>query len=52
MSKMNAIGWFDIYVSNLDRAVAFYETVLACKLEPIGDPTWTCPQLIPHPVLI
>lgn len=39
MSKMNAIGWFDIYVSELDRAVAFYETVLGCKLEPIGDPT-------------
>lgn len=39
MSKMNAIGWFDIYVDDLDRAVAFYQTVLACKLEPIGDPT-------------
>ncbi|MEP1205985.1 MAG: VOC family protein [Rhizobiaceae bacterium] len=39
MSKMNAIGWFDIYVSELERAVGFYETVLACKLEPIGDPT-------------
>jgi predicted enzyme related to lactoylglutathione lyase len=39
MSKMNAIGWFDIYVEELDRAVAFYQTVLACKLEPIGDPT-------------
>jgi len=39
MSKMNAIGWFDIYVDDLDRAVSFYETVLACKLEPMGDPT-------------
>ncbi|SNZ20445.1 VOC family protein [Cohaesibacter gelatinilyticus] len=39
MSKMNAIGWFDIYVSDLDRAVTFYETILDCKLEPIGDPT-------------
>lgn len=39
MTKMNAIGWFDIYVSDLDRAVGFYETVLNTKLEPIGDPT-------------
>lgn len=39
MSKMNAVGWFDIYVNELDRAVAFYETVLGCKLESMGDPT-------------
>ncbi len=39
MPKMNAIGWFDIYVADLDRATAFYETVLNCTLEPIGDPT-------------
>ncbi|MBL4598951.1 MAG: VOC family protein [Rhizobiaceae bacterium] len=39
MSKMNAVGWFDIYVNNLDRAVAFYEAVLGGKLEPIADPT-------------
>jgi predicted enzyme related to lactoylglutathione lyase len=39
MTKMNAVGWFDIYVDDLDRAVAFYETVLATKLEAMGDPT-------------
>lgn len=39
MSKMNAIGWFDIFVNDLDRAVAFYETVLGRRLEAIGDPT-------------
>lgn len=39
MTKMNAVGWFDIYVGDLDRAVAFYETVLDRKLEPMGDPT-------------
>ena len=39
MANMNAVVWFDIYVDNLDRAVAFYEAVLACKLEPMGDPT-------------
>ena len=36
---MNAIGWFDIYVNDMDRAVAFYESVLDSKLEAMGDPT-------------
>lgn len=36
---MNAVGWFDIFVEDLDRAVAFYQTVLGCTLDPIGDPT-------------
>ena len=39
MTKMNAVAWFDIYVNDLDRAVAFYETVLDQKLEAMGDPT-------------
>ena len=39
MAKSNAIGWFDIYVNDMDRAVRFYENVLQQKLEPIGDPT-------------
>ena len=39
MEKPNAIGWFDIYVEDMDRAVAFYESVLEYKLERIVDPT-------------
>lgn len=39
MPPMNAVGWFDIFVDDLDRATRFYETVLDCKLEPMGDPT-------------
>ncbi|WP_422367540.1 VOC family protein [Pelagibius sp.] len=39
MTRMNVVGWFDIYVGDLSRAVAFYETVLGTKLEPMGDPT-------------
>jgi uncharacterized protein len=39
MAKTNAIGWFDIYVDDMGRAVAFYEGVLKQKLEKIGDPT-------------
>ncbi|MGB0412049.1 MAG: VOC family protein [Pikeienuella sp.] len=39
MTKMNAVGWFDIYVDDLNRAVAFYEAILDIKLEAMGDPT-------------
>ena len=39
MSKMNTVGWFDIFVDDLDRAVAFYQIVVERTLEPIGDPT-------------
>lgn len=39
MSKMNAVGWFDIYVDDLDRAVAFYEAMLGSRLELMADPT-------------
>lgn len=39
MSMMNAVGWFDIYVNDLDRAAEFYRTVLGRPMEPMGDPT-------------
>jgi uncharacterized protein len=39
MENPNAIGWFDIYVEDMDRAVTFYESVLGQKLEKIIDPT-------------
>ncbi|TAE41393.1 MAG: VOC family protein [Runella slithyformis] len=32
MKNVNPVGWFDIYVSNLDRAKKFYETVFNLKL--------------------
>jgi uncharacterized protein len=35
----NAIGWFDLYVQDMDRAAAFYETVFQRPLAPVGDPT-------------
>lgn len=37
--KQNAIGWFDIYVNDMDRAEAFYRTVLQREFENISDPT-------------
>jgi predicted enzyme related to lactoylglutathione lyase len=39
MEKNNAISWFDIYVEDMDRAVAFYEEVFEQKLEKTDDPT-------------
>jgi uncharacterized protein len=39
MEKPNAIGWFDIYVDDLERAVAFYEGVFQQRLAQIVDPT-------------
>lgn len=32
MKDVNSVGWFDINVSNLDRAKKFYETVFNIKL--------------------
>lgn len=39
MDKFNPVGWFEIYVQDLDRAQKFYEEVLNLKLSPIeGSP--------------
>jgi len=35
---MRKIGWFDIYVADMDRAQAFYEAVLETTLTPMDDP--------------
>ncbi|MGB6152634.1 MAG: VOC family protein, partial [Pricia sp.] len=32
MKTTNPVGWFDIYVSDLDRAKKFYESVFEIKL--------------------
>lgn len=39
MHEANAIGWFDVYVDDMDRAAAFYEAVFRRRLESIPDPT-------------
>jgi predicted enzyme related to lactoylglutathione lyase len=39
MKEQNAIGWFDIYVDDLQRAATFYEAVFQRPLQPMGDPT-------------
>ncbi|MEM8905699.1 MAG: VOC family protein [Actinomycetota bacterium] len=35
---MRKVGWFDIYVDDMERAQAFYETVLDTTLSPMDDP--------------
>ena len=35
---MRKVGWFDIYVEDMDRAQRFYETVLETELSPMDDP--------------
>jgi predicted enzyme related to lactoylglutathione lyase len=37
--KMNPVGWFEIYVSDMTRARAFYEQVLGLQLSSLGSPT-------------
>ncbi|MEO5813466.1 MAG: VOC family protein [Rhodanobacter sp.] len=36
--KTNPVGWFEIYVQDMARAQAFYESVLDTKLDALGDP--------------
>lgn len=35
----NPIGWFEIYVDDVQRAQAFYQAVFQVKLESLTDPT-------------
>ena len=44
---MNPVGWFEIYVQDMDRARAFYETVFDVALEKLGSDQpelWKFPQ--------
>jgi predicted enzyme related to lactoylglutathione lyase len=34
----NPVGWFEIYVDNMDRAKAFYESVFGVQLSRIENP--------------
>jgi len=43
----NPVGWFEIYVDDMDRARAFYETVLGVKIEKLPGPDiemWNFPM--------
>ena len=36
--KANPVAWFEIYVDDMARAKAFYQTVLAIELSPLENP--------------
>ena len=36
--KNNPVGWFEIYVHDIDRAKTFYESVFQGKLEKLNNP--------------
>jgi predicted enzyme related to lactoylglutathione lyase len=43
----NPVGWFEIYVQDLDRAKHFYESVFQLKLEKLNSPgmdMWAFPM--------
>ena len=39
MMNSNPVGWFEIYVNDMERAKRFYEAVLNKTLESLIDPT-------------
>ena len=36
--NINPVGWFEIYVQDMDRAKRFYESVFQVKLERLDSP--------------
>jgi predicted enzyme related to lactoylglutathione lyase len=38
MNHNNPVGWFEIYVQDIDRAKHFYESVFQVKLERLNNP--------------
>ena len=46
MSQSNSVGWFEIYVDDMERAKRFYQGVFQVELEPLGEgglPMWAFP---------
>jgi predicted enzyme related to lactoylglutathione lyase len=47
----NPVGWFEIYVQDMERAKKFYETVFQIKLEKLNNPSiemWGFSQSMEH----
>jgi predicted enzyme related to lactoylglutathione lyase len=45
--KNNPVGWFEIYVQDIDRAKKFYESIFQLKLEKLNSPgmeIWSIPM--------
>ena len=50
MTQNNAVGWFEIYVNDMERAVAFYQAVLGARFEDMDDPTNSGMQMKSFPM--
>jgi len=50
MPNTNVVGWFEIYVTEMDRARSFYETVLEQKLEHMPTPPDSTMQMMNFPM--
>ncbi len=46
----NPVGWFEIYVDDIDRAKNFYENVLSTTLQPLPSPEGDVVQMIAFPM--
>lgn len=47
MAQHNPVGWFEIYVQDMERARGFYETVLGTSLQHLPSPEiemWAFPM--------
>ena len=50
--KANPVGWFEIYVQDMERARKFYESVLETRLEKLKNPfpeMWSFPAEMGKP---
>ena len=48
----NPVGWFEIYVQDMEKAKAFYEAVLSTSFSRINSPSiemWGFPSNMEHP---
>jgi len=39
MANRNPVGWFEIYVQDIEKAQKFYESVLSVQMKDLLDPT-------------
>src|SRR5687768_7683640 len=47
----NPVGWFEIYVEDMDRAKRFYESVFQVKLERLNSPAEMTIELWSFPMV-
>lgn len=45
MAEGNPVGWFEIYVDDMERATTFYEGVFQVKTDPLENPGKIMPGL-------